>query len=87
MTVVFRYEVPVDDRWHRIEIDGEPLHVAGRHVDVVEFWALAGTGQPTEAREYRVFGTGHALPDEPLTFRGTVVHPALVWHLFERRAR
>lgn len=41
MRTVYRYEVPVDDRWHEITIgcDTPILHVASRHAPVVEFWA------------------------------------------------
>jgi hypothetical protein len=34
-----RYEVPVDDKWHRIDHLEDVVHVDCRNVDVVEFWA------------------------------------------------
>lgn len=55
---VYRYEVPVDDRWHVLELTGDILHVASRSPEVVEFWALANQDPPVRHR-LRVFGTGH----------------------------
>jgi hypothetical protein len=78
---IYRYEVPVDDRWHALELTGAVLHVGARRLDVVEFWALH-TDSPPHRREYRVFGTGHPLDGGRHV--GTVVHPSLVWHLFAR---
>lgn len=39
---VLRYEVPVDDQWHRIEIVGHVAHVGCRETGVVEFWVAPG---------------------------------------------
>jgi len=85
-TRIYRYEVPVDDRWHIIT-SGEPLHVACRQLDMVEFWAYRPDEDslnptPTETRHFRVFGTGHPMPDE-LTYVGSAMAAggALVWHL------
>lgn len=82
---VFRYEVPVDDDWHTIELSGPILHVAARRPDVVEVWAQTGAGL-TSARTFRVFGTGQPLPQGVrLTHRGTALagDGSLVWHLME----
>ena len=57
---VFRYSVPVDDRWHTLGLSGAVLHVACRQPDVVEVWAL-NTGGPELPRVFRVFGTGQCL--------------------------
>jgi hypothetical protein len=78
---IFRYEVPVDDEWHGYDLRGAVFHVAGRRTDVVEFWALH-KDMPSYRREFRVFGTGQPLEDG--RYVGTVVHSALVWHLFVR---
>jgi len=79
MTAVYRHEVPVDDGWHELHT-GQILHVASRHIDTVEVWALSD--DPT-FRKFRVFGTGQ--PDVTGTYVGTAIVPggALVWHLFE----
>lgn len=42
---VLRYEVPVDDAWHRIEVVGDVARVGCRRAEVVEFWAVPGVQQ------------------------------------------
>lgn len=90
---IYRYEVPVDDRWHIITLTGDVLHVAARKPDLVELWAVANQDPPDKHR-YRVFGTGHPLPGkvETTATHGPLVHVGtalaadgrLVWHLFEQ---
>lgn len=83
VTAVYRYEVPVDDCWHPLQIDGDILHVGCRNMHVVELWALH-TDKRAETRSFRVYGTGHQLPPD-LQYIGTAIAPGgqLVWHLFE----
>jgi hypothetical protein len=82
---MLRYEVPVDDRWHTIELGGDPLHIAARNPSIVEFWTLADTGAEVRPRSFRVFGTGQPLDRSARVYRGTVLTfgGQLVWHLFE----
>lgn len=82
-STVYRYEVPVDDRWHAFDLTGDVLHVGARRIEAVEFWALHQPG-PARRYEFRVFGTGHPLDGGRHV--GSVVHPLLVWHLFVREA-
>lgn len=82
---VFRYGVPVDDRWHTHALTGAVLHVDCRQPDLVEVWALH-TGGPGLPRVFRVFGTGQPVP--PVARHvGTALAAdgVLVWHLFEHR--
>lgn len=47
-------------------------------------WALVNTEAPLETREFRVFGTGHQISEDILTFVGTFqVNEVLVFHVFE----
>lgn len=48
-------------------------------------WALVNPEAPKEIRKFRLFGTGHPFPDEPLSHVGTfkMAHDKLVFHLFE----
>jgi len=51
-------------------------------------WALVDPKAVKESRVFRVFGTGHPVPDGlPMDFVGTfqMAGGALVWHLFESR--
>lgn len=91
---IFRYEVPIDDEWHTIEIFGDPLAVFCRYTTTVEFWA-ANSG-PRQPRAFIVVGTGHEVPEDSL-YWGSALSPHLhvggvgevsagrfVWHLLER---
>ncbi|MGW6790012.1 DUF7352 domain-containing protein [Streptomyces chartreusis] len=84
MTQIFKYVVPVDDQWHRIE-SGHALHVAAQGTATVCFWAMHGDGNAL-TWEYRVIGTGQPLPDEA-SYVGTVVVSPFVWHLVKRAVR
>lgn len=83
---VYRHGVPVDGRWHTVGLTGPVVHVGCRQPELVELWALAGAA-PMRPRTFRVFGTGHPLPDD-VAFVGTAIVPGgeLVWHLFESGA-
>jgi hypothetical protein len=88
---VWRFEVPVDDDAHVLELPTHfgvhpPLHVAARDARFVEFWIEAIEDYGTLSRHVlQVFGTGHDLP-ENAEWRGTAVAPyGLVWHLYQLR--
>ena len=83
---IFRFEVPVDDQWHPLDVP-DPLTVTRigcRRRDVVEFWAVAH-GQ-TWPRQFLVVGTGQPFDLNRDIVHGTAVAPEgdLVWHLLER---
>ena len=80
---IYRYEVPVDDRWHPLQLSGRIVHVGCRNMHAVEVWALA-TDSPTVTRSVRVYGTGQPLPPD-VQHRGTAIAPGgqLVRHLIE----
>lgn len=80
---IYRYEIPVDDRWHPLQLSGPVLHVGCRTMHAVEVWALHSDG-PTATRTFRVYGTGHALPDS-IRHVGTAIAPGgqRVRHLIE----
>jgi len=90
MARIYRYEVPVDDRWHEVALYGDPIHVDCRQLNIVEFWAIhceARDSVPTWTRSFMVVGTGHELPPDYWRTWGSVIAPGglLVWHLIERR--
>jgi hypothetical protein len=80
---IYRYEVPVDDRWHPLQLSGRIVHVDCRNARAVEVWALH-SGGPVVTRSFRVYGTGHELPPD-VQHVGTAIAPGgqLVWHLVE----
>ncbi len=84
MISIFRYEVPVDDQWHVLELRGDVVHVAARRPDVVEVWAEHRHDSTRKlTRRFRVYGTGQ--PDVEGMHVGTAVAAdgRLVWHLRE----
>lgn len=80
---IYRYEVPVDDRWHPLQLSGRIVHVDCRDPRAVEVWALH-TRASAVIRTFRVYGTGQPLPPDIQHIR-TAIAPGgeLVWHLFE----
>lgn len=80
---IFRYSVPVDDRWHTFELTGPVLHVAARETVQVELWVMHDPDAKPELRAFRVFGTGQPLPPAAATFVGTALIGPFAWHLLE----
>lgn len=83
---IFRYEIPVDDRWHTVRLPGPIVHVATRRPDAVEVWATTAGFGPYDV-DLTVVGTGQPYPADPeIIHVGTAIIPggALVWHLLRR---
>lgn len=79
---VHRYEVPADGQWHDVDLSGPIVHAAARRPDVIELWALTGTGLP-RTHQLRVFTDDEPLPGGPVKHRGTVPGADGARHLFE----
>lgn len=88
---MFRYEIPVDDREHEIELQSDPLHVEGKIVEgwasnehFIEFWAEGSMEDTGIMRTFMAVGTGHPVPNNAV-WRGTTSRMPgdLVWHLYE----
>jgi excisionase family DNA binding protein len=70
---MYRYTVPIDDKAHVIGLSGDPVSVAvagggnplRAFLDApeVEFWAEHDESADQVPRAFRVFGTGHPLPE------------------------
>jgi hypothetical protein len=87
---ILRYEVPVDGLWHEIPLTHDPLAVAARDLNAVEFWAVQNMPPViVRNRQFMVVGTGDVMPTEWHRHWGTAVTPggSYVWHLLERVAR
>jgi hypothetical protein len=82
---MFRYTVPADERAHPFTLTHSPVAVAAfNDSNAVEFWVEHTTGAPAIKRWFRVFGTGHPLPDEARWIGTCARTPSgLVWHLYE----
>lgn len=86
MTTIWKYELPVDDQWHDLPING-PITGFGPHPvrnDLVLVWAVHNEGADG-GRRLRVFGTGHELPENTRTQNvlSTVITAdrQFVWHV------
>ena len=89
MRTIYKYPIPLDS------LDSFSLDMArgARILDVQNqgpfpmLWAEIHTEDPTEKRYFRVYGTGHELPIEPLlyiaTFQSLTSMGWLVWHIYE----
>lgn len=82
---VFRWEVPVDDRDHKIGA-GKVLHVATRRDIVVEVWTEEDAPAdelilPT--RRATAIGTGYEVPEDMVHLGSTLTSSGyFVWHLY-----
>lgn len=80
---VFRYEVPVDDAAHDRLLQGDIVKVEAKDLYTVEFWAEKMPSSIQVPRLFRVYGTGHPIP-ESAKYVGTCSRVSgLVWHLYE----
>lgn len=90
MKVIYKYEIPLNLRG-TVDVDmprgAQILHV-DKQGDRIYAWALVNPNAPTETREFRIMGTGRAVPDadfesEGLSHLGTVMADPFVWHIFK----
>lgn len=50
-----------------------------------QVWAEVNPNNDTVSRTFRVYGTGHTLPDNPGTYVGTFQQTTgLVWHVYDK---
>ena len=83
---MYRYEMGTGGR-HAFTLSGDPVAVAAKTPDLIEFWAENNGSSQRPARIYQVFGTGDPLP-EGARWIGTCARVSglasgLVWHLYE----
>ena len=83
--VIHRFEIPIDDRPHLVDMAGDILHAACRRHGVVDVWAYARPeGMEPMHRTFLVVGTGQSLPIGA-AHAATAITPygTLVWHVLE----
>lgn len=91
--VIHRTRLPIDDLPHGIDLTGEILHVAARHLGTVEVWYQARPdGMDPMRRSFQVVGTGQPIPAHLgfyATHKGSAVTPdgQLVWHVLENHCQ
>lgn len=88
---VYKYaEILADTVTLDLPVGARILHVAPSPAiaygeqDALVFWVQIERDVPTERRTFRVFGTGHDMPDDvALEHVATVMDGRFVWHVFE----
>lgn len=87
MTRIFKYPFEIDDYVTLFLPEGAEVLCVGDQQGVMNLWARVNPANaPTVARKFRVFGTGHPIPDNGLMkYLGTVQQMSgqLIWHMFE----
>lgn len=86
MRKVFKYNLGVGEQQLVLPTGADILAFNNQH-DRPVLWALVDPDAPTEARTFRITGTGHVIEEKPreLSYIGTAQFNdgALVLHLFE----
>lgn len=84
---VWKFEVPVDDDWHEIELPAPAkiVHVGTQPGGMpgyrkITFWAeVDPSSQQTYRRKFRIYGTGHTISGQHV---GSTFDGPFVWHLY-----
>ena len=88
MRTIWKFDLPVNDyAGINMPRGAEVLHVHEQYGKAC-IWALVEPAAPLEMRSFRIFGTGHTVPEFPRRYIGTVhlAGGALVFHVFEEAA-
>lgn len=89
MKKIFKYTIPVGDSIVVEMPEGSEIISVKEQDNEIKAWAIVEDSPDVdmESRKFRVFGTGHELPDDTseLLFLGTVLlfDGKLVFHVFE----
>ena len=83
MRRVYKYPIQLSDMVElSMPAGARVLLVAAQH-GVGTMWAEVDDLALYEVRRFRIFGTGHAIPDDSLIHVGSFLDGDFVWHLFE----
>lgn len=83
--VIHRHQIPLNDADRSIDLCGTSkiIHVGMKHGEVCIWVEQAERPLEPSPRHFRVFGTGHPIP-EGYHHKGSVVDGGFVWHVYER---
>ena len=91
MKVIYKYEVPVDDKVYHFNFpkEAEIVKVAcQKDSNIVTFWAVIDLNQPIHLRFFTVVGTGQPFEDDyEYTGSCLTADANWVWHLLEINKR
>ena len=82
---IWKYKFKIDDYISITTKDRSVFLDAGMQDGEPCIWFWLDENSPDEVRNFRIYGTGHPLPDEPGHYLKTFTefNGGLVWHLFE----
>jgi len=84
MTVIYKYRIAVTDEQVVQMPRGADTLCCQIQSNVPCIWARVDSSQGLTERRFRIFGTGHAIPDGVnLEYLDTFQMPGLVFHIFE----
>lgn len=79
---IWKYPIEITDEQNvMMPRNAKVLSVAAQN-DTLTLWALVDPSAPLESRRVVVVGTGNPITGKLGRFRGTVVMPPFVWHVF-----
>jgi len=81
MRTIFKYPVAHGDPYTEMPVGAKIVKV-GIQNDRTTVWAEVYPKNNTEKRNFKVYGTGHEIPEESV-YVGTFFHEIFVWHLYE----
>ena len=87
MKTIYKYPFPVTDEFTLALPVGARILTVQAQDDTPCLWAEVDPEQTVmDPHDFNLFGTGHPVPDEPGTYRGTfqLREGRLVFHLYER---
>ena len=84
---IFKYHLEIADTCKtKMPMGAEVLHVAEQNGELC-VWALVNPENTLQEQLFRIFGTGHRIPDDEYFLKhvGTVLmeNGKLVWHVFQ----
>jgi hypothetical protein len=87
MKTIFKYDLPIQSNAQLLLPAGAQILSVQSQRGSLCLWALVETEAKLVERRFAVFGTGHKIPADRMTFLGTAQFDegALVFHVFECR--
>lgn len=84
MKTIWKYTIAPDELQIQVPKESTVLFV-GNQFEEARIWFLVDPAREKEPRMFRVYGTGHQVPDEPGAYVGSfmMAYGALVFHVFE----
>lgn len=82
MKKVWKYHLRERDRCIDVPYGAVFRAVRLHPIDGAWLWFEVDPSANTEQREFRVFGTGHEIPDDAV-YIATLFQDPFVWHLYE----